>query len=131
MSAAQHSTRTVEQLMHRSLLEVFNERDADRRAAAIAAVYTPDVTFHEPDAAIHGPAALGVRVQQLLDRAPGWVFQPSGTASVNHDLGRLTWRFGPEGGPAVVTGMDVAIVDAGRIRALYVFIDGPAEGAQP
>ena len=131
MSAARQSTGTVQHLMHRSLLDVFNERDAERRAAAIAAVYSPDVTFYEPDDAIHGPAALGARVQQLLDGAPGWVFRPAGAASANHDLGRLTWHFGPEGGPVVVTGTDVALVDDGRIRSLYVFIHGPAEGTQP
>ena len=128
MSATQRSTGTVQQLMHRSLLDVFNERDAERRAAAIAAVYSADVTFYEPGEAIRGPAALGARVQQLLDGAPGWVFRPAGAASVNHDLGRLTWHFGPEGGPPVVIGTDIAIVGDGRIRSLYVFIHGPAEG---
>jgi hypothetical protein len=131
MSAAEGSTGTVAQLMQRSLLDVFNERDAERRAAAIAAVYSADVTLYEPDDAIHGPAALGAKVQQLLDGAPGWVFRPAGKASVIHDLGRLTWHFGPEGGPAVVIGTDVAIVHDGRIRSLYVFIHAPEEGSSP
>ena len=116
--------------MHRSLLDVFNERDAERRAAAIAAVYSVDVTFYEADDAVHGPAALGARVQQLLDGAPGWVFRPAGVPSVNHNLGRLTWHFGPDGAPAAVTGTDVAIVEDGRIRSLYVFIHAPAPGPQ-
>jgi hypothetical protein len=130
MSTTQRSTGTVETLMHRSLLDVFNERDAERRAAAIAAVYSADVTFYEADDAVHGPAALGARVQQLLAGAPGWVFRPAGVPSVNHNLGRLTWHFGPEGAPAAVTGTDVAIVEDGRIRSLYAFIHAPGPGPQ-
>ena len=34
--------------MTRNLLEVFDERDAARRAEAIAATHAPDVSFHEP-----------------------------------------------------------------------------------
>jgi hypothetical protein len=118
---------TVQQLMTRSLLDVFNERDPERRAAAISAVYSPDVTFYEPDEVIEGPAALDRKVQQLLDGAPGWVFRPAGEVSTNHNLGRLTWHFGPDGEPPVVTGTDVAIIDNGRIHSLYVFIGDPAQ----
>jgi hypothetical protein len=45
---------------------------------------------------------------------------------VNHDLGRLQWHLGPAGAPPAVTGMDVAIFEHGRIRALYTFLDKPA-----
>jgi hypothetical protein len=30
---------------------------------------------------------------------------------------------GPPGGPAVVTGTDVALIEHGRIERLYVFVD--------
>ncbi len=118
---------TVQQLMTRSLLDVFNERDPERRVAVISAVYSPDIIFYEPEEAIEGPAALDRKVQQMLDGAPGWVFRPAGEVSANHNLGRLTWHFGPDGEPPVVTGTDVAIIDNGRIRSLYVFIGDSAQ----
>jgi hypothetical protein len=117
--------------MLRSLLDVFNERDATRRSAAIAAVYTPDVSFHESDGVTRGQAALGARVQQLLDGAPGWAFRPAGAAAVNHDLGCLTWHFGPDGASPGVAGTDVALVADGRIRSLYVFIHAPENVRAP
>jgi hypothetical protein len=46
---------------------------------------------------------------------------------VNHDLGHLTWHFGPEGGEPVVTGTDIALVVDGRIRSLHVFVHGAAD----
>jgi hypothetical protein len=118
---------TVEQLMTRSLLDVFNERDPERRAAAIREVYSPDVIFYEPTDQLTGHEQLAAKVQELLDDAPGWVFRPAGDVSVNHDLGRLTWHFGPDGQPPVVTGTDVALTADGRIHRLYVFVgEAPA-----
>jgi HAE1 family hydrophobic/amphiphilic exporter-1 len=38
----------------------------------------------------------------------------------------LQWHLGPEGTLAVVTGMDVAIFEHGKIRTLYTFLDKPA-----
>lgn len=114
----------LERLMSRSLLDVFDERDAERRRRAIAEVYDPDVAFFEHDAVVRGPEALSARVQELLDGVPpDWVFRPAADVSVNHDLGRLPWTLGPAGGPPVVRGTDVAIRGDGRIRHLYVFIE--------
>jgi hypothetical protein len=117
------SAPSIQQLLSQSLLQVFNERDAPKRASAIAATYDPNVTFHDPDGAVTGHEAIGAKVGALLDRAPGWVFQAAGEASVNADLGRLSWTFGPPDAP-VVRGTDIALVDGGRIRALYTFIEG-------
>lgn len=69
----------LEQLMSRSLLDVFNERDPERRAGAIAEVYGPSIRFYEQDGVVEGPAALSGKVQQLLDGAPpDWTFAPAG-----------------------------------------------------
>ena len=40
---------------------------------------------------------------------------------MNHDHGRLQWQFGPNGATPVVTGMDVAVFEQGKIRALIRF----------
>jgi SnoaL-like protein len=115
----------VSRLMTRSLLEVFGQRDPDRRAAAMAAIYATDITFHEHDRVSTGTEAVAARVQDLLDGAPGWVFRPVGEVAVNHDLGRLHWSFGPDGAAPALTGTDVAHVAGGRISSLYVFLDDP------
>jgi HAE1 family hydrophobic/amphiphilic exporter-1 len=54
---------------------------------------------------------------------PDFTFSPTGAPASNHDLGRLTWRVGPAGGSPAATGMDVAVFERGRIRALYTFLD--------
>jgi hypothetical protein len=40
---------------------------------------------------------------------------------------RLFWRAGPPDGPAAITGTDVAHIENGRIKLLYVFVDPVAK----
>ena len=110
-------------LMERNLLEVLGQRDSARRAAAIAELYTTDCTFFEAEEEVTGWEALNAKVGSILKDAPGFVFRLAGPAQVNHDHGRLPWEFGPEGTAPVVTGMDIAVFERGRIHALYTFVD--------
>jgi hypothetical protein len=112
----------VADLMRATLFEVFNERDADRRRAAIARTYASDVRFADPDEAVTGHAAVEAKARRILDEAPGFVFSAAGPVLVNHDLGHLAWNFGPDGQPPVVRGMDIALVADGRITSLYTFL---------
>ena len=116
-------SNTLNQLMEKNLLEVFGERDSARRKIAINAIYTENCTFYETNEEIAGRDALNAKVESLLKGAPGFVFRAAGPAEVNHDVGRLQWHFGPPGAPPVVTGMDIALFQKGRIRSLYTFVN--------
>jgi hypothetical protein len=113
---------TIEQLMQANLLEVFNERDGERRRAAIARTYAEGVKFHDPDETVEGHEALDAKAQQILDGAPGFVFSPAGPIRVNHDLGYLEWNLGPAGAPPVVRGLDIALVADGLITTVYTLL---------
>jgi hypothetical protein len=117
---------TLGPLMQRNLLDVFGQPDSARRAAAIAEIYAANCTFFESGERIVGRGALNARIERILQEAPGFVFRATAPAEVNHDLGRLQWHLGPPGVPPAVTGVDVAIFEHGRIRALYTFLDKPA-----
>ena len=117
---------TLDDLMEKNLIEVFGQRDFARRGAAIAEIYTADCTFFEANERIVGRDALNAKVERILREAPGFVFRATGPSQLNHNVGRLQWHFGPAGAPPVVTGMDVAVFEHGRIRALYAFLDKPA-----
>src|SRR2546426_9569904 len=117
---------TLRSLMDKNLLEVFGQRVFFFNDTATTEIYTADCTFCEAEERIVGRDALNAKIERLLQEAPGFVFRATGPAQVNHDLGRLQWHFGPTGDPPVVTGMDVAVFEHGRIRALYTFLDKPA-----
>jgi len=42
---------------------------------------------------------------------------------VNHNLGRAIWAAGPVGKPPVAQGMDIAQIEDGKIKSLYVFLE--------
>ena len=113
----------AETLMRANLLEVFNERDAERRAAAIARTYSDDVVFSDPEGEVVGRAAIGEKARGLLDGAPGFVFTPSGPVYAGPDFACLTWEFGPEGQAPVVRGIDIGSIEGGllvKVRTLVV-----------
>jgi hypothetical protein len=113
---------TVAELMEANLLRVFNERDDERRAKAIAETYAPDVTFADPEGVVTGRENLDAKAKGLLAESPGFVFSAAGPVLVNHDLGHLAWALGPEGEPPVVRGIDVALVENGVIKKLYTML---------
>ncbi|HEY2225855.1 nuclear transport factor 2 family protein [Actinomycetospora sp.] len=113
---------TIPDLMHANLIEVFGERDRDRRRAAIARTYSEEVVMHDPEGVVTGHTALDVKVQTLLDGAPGFVFRAVAPLRECDDLGMLAWEFGPEGEPPVVTGIDIALVSGGRITSLHTIL---------
>lgn len=110
------------ELLHANLLEVFAERDPERRWAAIGRTYTQDVTFTDPDGDFVGWLALSDRAQELLDAAsPGDVFEEDGPAYVGTDAAALAWKFGPPGKP-VARGVDILTIRDGRVCAVRTLI---------
>ncbi len=110
-------------LMERNLLEVFGQKSPELRKKVISEIYADHCVFFEDDQEIVGRDALNTKVGQILQGAPGFKFSMAAPPQVNHDHGRLPWRLGPERAAPVVTGMDIAVFERGRIRALYTFID--------
>ena len=111
-------------LMLRNLQEVFNERDAARRAGAVKSIYAKEAEFFEGDERIEGHDAISAKVGALqASFPPDFTFSPTGAPARDHNLGRLTWRVVSAAAPPVAAGMDVAVFEQGKIRALYSFLD--------
>jgi len=116
----------IRELMLENLFSVFNVRDPQRRAEAIARNYTEDVTWADPDGTTEGREALNDRAQKLLDRLPDFVFTVAGPAYVSGDLGLLAFHMGVPEQPPAVSGIDVALVRDGQIAELHTLLT--AEG---
>jgi len=112
------------QLLTRNLSDVFNERNASKRLAVIGEIYIEGATFFEEDGSFQGLGPINERITALLHSfPPEFVFEPVGQAMSNHNVAKLAWSLGPENGPPAVMGIDVAILEKGKIAVLYVFID--------
>ena len=121
------SVQTVtdyEAMMQANLVRVFGEHNPSRRITAIRELYDRDAVLHEPDHSARGHDAIGQAVTALLAHLPPeFVFSAIRPATGHNGVGRLQWRAGPPGGPAAVTGTDVAHIESGLIRSLHVFLD--------
>jgi SnoaL-like domain len=112
----------IRELLLENLFAVFNERDPERRSAAIATNYTEDVIWTDPDRTTQGHQALNERARQLLDRSPDFVFSAAGPVHVSRDLGLLGFNPGVPEQPPAVNGIDVALVRDGRIAVLHTLL---------
>ncbi|MEC4590204.1 MULTISPECIES: nuclear transport factor 2 family protein [Nitrospirillum] len=111
-------------LLRANLERVFNERDSDQRALAMADLYVIDPIMFEPDGVVRGRDAISATAGRLLDQfGPTFSFAPEGTAVGHHGLAVLRWHAGPEGGPVAVTGADAAEFKEGKIARLWVLLD--------
>jgi hypothetical protein len=121
-------TDIVSDLMEANLLGVFNERDAHRRVSTIESTYTPDVRWTDDDGIAIGREALEAKASALQSQMQGLVFAKAGPVYQTRGLGYLAWRLGPEGGDAVASGFDVAVVRGDLISELYTVITAQADG---
>jgi hypothetical protein len=118
----------IDALMQANIVRVFNERDPDRRRIALSELYSEGATLYDPETVATGWSAISQAVEDLLHRLPpDFVFTAVGHSVGHNGAARLFWRAGPSGGPVAVTGTDVAHIENGRIKLLYVFVDPDAQ----
>ncbi|AGL17046.1 nuclear transport factor 2 family protein [Actinoplanes sp. N902-109] len=115
---------SVADLLAANLHDVFGNRDATDRRAAIDRIYTEDVSFIDPEGVVTGRDALGKKAADLLENAgPDFVFTEVGLRYATADTGALAWEFGPAGAP-VARGIDIITVKDGRIATLLTMFAG-------
>ena len=117
-------TLDLDALMQANIVRVFNERNSDLRLAALAELYAEDATLCDPETVATGREPISKAVENLLlSLPPDFAFSAAGPAVGHNSVGRLFWRAGPPDGPVAVTGTDIAHIEDGRIKLLYVFVD--------
>lgn len=115
-----------DQLLRSNLERVFNERDDDKRRAAIAEFFVEEPIMYEPTNIVRGREDISRVAGDLLKQfGPTFRFVPDGAAVGHHGLGHLAWHAGPEHGPVAVTGTDVAEIESGKISRLWVLLNAP------
>jgi hypothetical protein len=120
---------TKAELLEKNLLQVWNERNSEKRLSMIETIYADNSTLFEADESICGYDAINKKIGSILNGIPpDFVFHVINPASINHNAGRLSWRLGPANGPTVGTGMDIALFKGERIQSLYVFLDTNKSG---
>lgn len=115
-------------LAYGNLMGIFNERSEKTRLENMKKYYADNIVFYEPQSIYHGHEEISKVAGEILDKSPGWEFQPITPITANHDLIMFKWGFGPPG-VAMVKGRDILLLEAGKIKTLYVLIEGQSEVA--
>jgi SnoaL-like domain len=116
----------VAELM-RANLAVFDERDPERRRAAIARTYAHDVSFSDAEATITGHEALDARIAALHAGLPPTAhFRAEGPLYVGAGEAALAWALAPEGEAPIAHGVDFGTFADGRIATLRTLLAPPA-----
>ncbi|GGF71301.1 hypothetical protein GCM10007301_33800 [Azorhizobium oxalatiphilum] len=111
-------------LLRANIERVLNERDEARRLKALSELWADDAVMFEADEVFSGQKAISDNVGALLARLPaGTLFRPASAPVVNHEAALLRWTAGSDPAKPAVTGTDLAFIENGRIRKLYVFLD--------
>lgn len=110
---------------------MWNETDAAKRQALIAATWSEDSQYVDPMFAVSGAEALDAMVAGVHEQFPGHRFRLTSPIDVHHDRAHWEWELvGPDGGAPVAGGMDVAIIAPdGRLREVTGFFHQQADAA--
>lgn len=105
---------------------VWNEPDAERRAALLAAVWADGATYTDPRADTVGAEALLAHIAGVRASRPGAKIVRTTAVDVHHGVARFGWRVIEADGTPLPEGIDFVELDVAgaRIRRIIGFF-GP------
>src|SRR5262249_13419356 len=104
--------------------EMWNETDADKRRAVIAATWTDDAGYVDPMFTAAGHDGLDALAAGAQQQFPGHTFRLTTPVDVHHDRARWGCDVVARAGEPVVVGVDFAVLaEDGRIREITGFFE--------
>lgn len=117
-------TRSDAQDLATRYIAAWNETDAARRQALLAALWTEDAAYRDPLMQGSGRDGIAALIEGVQARFPAFRFRLSGQPDGYADRLRFSWTLGPDSGESVVAGTDFALLaEDGRLRTVSGFLD--------
>ena len=103
-------------------IAAWNETDAEARRALIARTYAADADYLDPVLQGRGRDGIDAMVEAVHLKYPGYKFSRTSDVDSHHDRVRFSWQLAAKTGPALVKGIDFAILSAdGRLASVTGF----------
>lgn len=103
-------------------LKIWNEKDEVKRKTSLKQVYASDVEMVDRHFIAQGIDDISKFIVELQTKNPEFKFTTK-SVETNHNIVRLYWQFGSKEKTAVVSGMDLFVIENGKVQKLYVFVD--------
>jgi hypothetical protein len=110
-------------------IELWNERDAKRRAEILAATWSGDARYADPLATVRGADEISALIGGVQQRFPDFSFALIGKVDGFGDNVRFSWGLGPKGADAPIKGSDFATIKDGKIESVTGFLDQVPQAA--
>jgi catechol 2,3-dioxygenase-like lactoylglutathione lyase family enzyme len=104
-------------------LSIWSETNEVARAAAVSKIYADDIKLVDPFFTSGGIEKVNGFINQLQANHPGYVFSLMGEVMSHHSVIKFNWSFDSKTGPEKITGSDIMMLQNGRVKTLYVFIN--------
>jgi hypothetical protein len=104
-------------------IAMWNETDAGARRDLIAAIWTHDASYVDPLMQGDGHRGIDAMVEGVQARFPKHRFARTSAVDAHHESIRFAWALAPEGGAAIVKGVDFGTICGEQLRQITGFID--------
>jgi catechol 2,3-dioxygenase-like lactoylglutathione lyase family enzyme len=103
-------------------IRIWDNTDAKARFSQLSELYADNILFFDHEAVVNGLTDLNSRISQLQEQNKGFKFSFIKIDNSNNVV-RYYWNYGPKSNPKLISGMDLMIVENGKVRSLHVFLD--------
>jgi hypothetical protein len=110
-------------------IELWNERNPQRRRDILAANWASDAKYVDPLMSGDGHEGIDALVAGVQQRFPDFRFKLISEPNGYGDHVRFSWGLGPDNMDSPIKGTDFATVEGGRIRSIAGFLDRVPDAA--
>lgn len=115
-------SKTFLQAFAAKQVAIWNETDSVARLPKLREIYQNNVSFFDPEMPVQGINNLNQRITALQRQNKNFKFSLVKIDNSNNMV-RYYWNYGPAQQPNLISGLDLIILENGKIRTLNVFID--------
>jgi hypothetical protein len=106
-------------------IALWNEANASLHSALISSLYAPEIEMIDSYFKAAGHDGIRNAIAGFRANRPGSQFTKAKPIDYHHNIIRLYWYNGPKDQPDAGSGMDLFVVEEGKVVKLYVFVDPP------
>jgi hypothetical protein len=104
-------------------IAAWNTRDPEQRRALVGRTFSEDAVYTDPLMTGEGIDGIAAMIGAAQEQFPGHSFSLAEGPDAHHDCVRFSWNLESGEGAVVARGLDVALLDGGRMSVVSGFLE--------